>query len=98
MPVDKNGDGPHQDRLLPGEDPDTVSASQAARWLRTYEDLLRAKDQMIASLQGSVEKSTIDAQLELTRYDGVMLAEQQGRFLRRQSFWRSRLEELRREP
>jgi hypothetical protein len=94
MPRGKQGNDPAPDRLLAGEDPDTRSAAEAARWLRAYDDLLLAKDQMIRSLRRSAAKSTMDAQLELTRYEGVMLTEQQDRLLRRQSFWRGRLEEL----
>lgn len=79
------------DRLLDGEDPESVDPDDVAHWIAVYTELLQAKASMLAALNERLAVTTEpDARHEIAATDVVVLERELQRFQRRLDFWRER--------
>ena len=79
------------DRLLEGEDPDTPHPEEARHWIEAYNELLTFKERAVATAHQSLaEMPEVDARLEATRTDFVVLEAERDRLRRRLEFWKRR--------
>jgi hypothetical protein len=71
-----------QDELLPWEHPDDVRPGEAAKWVRTYEELLTTVDALLAS----------EEVLPRGLLDWADLERRRSNYLRRLEWWRGHLD------
>lgn len=83
------------DRLLDGEDPDSMEVEDARHWADTYRELLAVKERLLGAAQEAVEQPLEKAAArEVASTDLVTLKAEQARFKRRLAFWEQRAREL----
>lgn len=83
-----------EDRLLPGEDPETTEPEDAEHWLAAYGELLGFKHRVVGEAKAGSSRLSDDAKDEAGA-DLTLLQAERERLKRRYEFWKSRLEELR---
>ena len=81
------------DRLLPGEEPGTQYVDDAHHWLNVYAELLRFKDELLATVQRAGEGARHASQPEVNADLALMEAER-SRLATRTQYWRDRLRHL----
>jgi DNA-binding response OmpR family regulator len=81
-------------RLLEGEDPGTVYAEDARRWLVVYGELLAYKESMLERTLRAVVEYAQEAASEIAQTDLPILREERDRLRRRLDFWQGRVSEL----
>jgi hypothetical protein len=82
------------ERLLPGEDLQSVEPDDAAHWARIYRELMQAKQTLADDLAASLREVGDEAHAELESVDMVMIKVQLDRFQRRFRYWSTRQREL----
>ncbi len=84
-----------EDRLLPGEDPQSSYVDDALHWSAVYAELLQGKSAMLAALIDRVAQAREDiARQELGETDVVVLRHELQRLQTRLDFWAKRRLEL----
>jgi hypothetical protein len=80
--------------LLPKENPATLHAVDARRWITVYAELVRFKDGLIERLMSDIGEMTPEARAEVSGTDLRALAEQRERYRARLESWHRRHWEL----
>jgi DNA-binding response OmpR family regulator len=83
-----------EDRLLEGEDPQTVFAHDARHWIAVYREMIDFKDQLLARVEGQLGRLPKAARSDVTDNDIGLIRNQLERYKRRIEFWYSRQWEL----
>jgi len=83
-----------EDRLLEGEDPQTVFARDARHWIAVYREMIDFKDQLLARIQDQLRRLPKAARSDVADNDIGLIQDQLGRYKRRIEFWYSRQWEL----
>jgi DNA-binding response OmpR family regulator len=81
-------------RLIEGEDPQTMHAEDAQRWLVIYSELFAYKETVLARTQAAMATMRPETISEIERTDVVIMHRERDRVRRRMEFWRQRLREL----
>jgi len=83
--------------LLDGEDPETLQLHDAQHWVRVYEELLTFKTALLKRAERMADDVSDSARTEIARSDLPIMDAQARKLERRLTFWRGRLDQLRRE-
>ena len=86
--------GVDPDRLIEGEDPDTLQVHDADHWIRVYTDLLEFKHRLLVTAQEVIPSMEHSARLEVDQTDMIVIDAESRKFDRRLAFWRNRRAEL----
>ena len=87
-------EGADPDRLLDGEDPDTLQVHDADHWIRVYKDLLGFKLRLIEAAHEMVSEMADAARDEVGKTDIVAMDAESRKFQRRLDYWERRRDEL----
>ena len=87
-------EGANPDRLLDGEDPDTLQVHDADHWIRVYQDLLAFKRQLLATANEIVPDMADAARDEVGKTDIMAMDAEARKFQRRLHYWYLRRDEL----
>lgn len=87
-------DGANPDRLLDGEDPETLQIHDADHWIRVYQDLLAFKRQLLATANEIVPDLADAARDEVGKTDMLAMDAEARKFQRRLRYWTERHDEL----
>lgn len=79
---------------LPGESPATATPEQAQRWIKTYDELVKFKRELLELCQGYAEHSEPDVARVIRETDVIMLEVQMSRFEQKRDYWKIRATEL----
>jgi hypothetical protein len=86
-----------ENRLLPGEDPDSSYLDDAVHWCAVYTELLQGKSAMLAALSDRLAQAREEsARQELGETDVIVLGRELERLQGRIDFWSNRRLELER--
>ncbi|MDQ6884211.1 MAG: hypothetical protein M3077_08260 [Candidatus Dormibacteraeota bacterium] len=86
--------GADPERLLDGEDPDTLQVHDADHWIRVYRDLLEFKQRLLSSAQEMVPAMDVAARHEVGQTDMIAMDAEATKFQRRLEYWQARRDEL----
>jgi hypothetical protein len=86
--------GADPDRLLDGEDPETLQIHDADHWIRVYQDLLAFKRQLLATAHEIVPDLADAARDEVGKTDLTAMDAEAGKFQRRLQYWKRHRSEL----
>lgn len=78
------------ERLLPGEDPESIKREEAARWAQVYRELMETKRMLAEDLTAALARTGEVARAELESVDAVLIRTQLQRFERRFQYWSER--------
>jgi hypothetical protein len=78
------------DRLLPGEDEDSVHLDDALHWTKVYSELLDFKHSLLTVAEDRITSMHDAARTEVEETDLKILQAEAQRLARRQEFWRVR--------
>lgn len=82
-------------RLLDGENPDSMHAEDARHWADTYRELLAVKERLLAAAEEAVAQPfEKDVAREVASTDLIALKAEHARIKRRLAFWEKRSKEL----
>jgi hypothetical protein len=82
-------------RLLDGENPDSVEVEDARHWADTYRELLGVKERLLGAAQEAVAQPfEKDAAREVASTDLRALKAEHARIKRRLAFWEKRARDL----
>ncbi len=87
-------EGADPDRLLDGEDPDTLQVHDADHWIRVYQDLLGFKLRLLEAAHEMVPEMADAARDEVGKTDIVAMDGESRKFQRRLEYWERRRDEL----
>jgi hypothetical protein len=87
-------EGADPDRLLDGEDPETLQVHDADHWIRVYQDLLAFKRQLLATANEIVPDMADAARDEVGKTDLMAMDAEARKFQRRLHYWQQRRGEL----
>jgi hypothetical protein len=87
-------EGADPDRLLDGEDPETLQVHDADHWIRVYQDLLAFKRQLLATANEIVPDMADAARDEVAKTDITAIDAEASKFQRRLQYWQLRRDEL----
>ena len=82
------------DRLLEGENPQSMFARDARHWIGVYREMIVFKDDLLARVSAQVVKLPASAQSDVTENDIHPIERQLGRYQRRIEYWYARQWEL----
>jgi hypothetical protein len=82
------------ERLLPGENLQSLELDDAAHWVRVYGELMETKQTLADRLQAALGEVGGEAHAELESVDMVLIKVQLDRFQRRFQYWSARQREL----
>lgn len=91
-------EGADPDRLLDGEDPETLQVHDADHWIRVYQDLLAFKRQLLATATEIVPDMADAARHEVGKTDIMAMDAEAGKFQRRLHYWQLRRDDLAAKP
>ncbi|HSO93875.1 MAG TPA: hypothetical protein VLS53_05325 [Candidatus Dormibacteraeota bacterium] len=86
--------GADPDRLLDGEDPETLQIHDIDHWIRVYQDLLAFKRQLLATANEIVPDLADAAREEVGKTDLPAMDAEARKFQRRLEFWQQRRKQL----
>jgi hypothetical protein len=102
-PDDASGDAPdageaqnaaldavEPERLLPGEEEDSVHLDDAVHWTKVYSELLDFKRSLLRVAEDRITSMNNAARTEIEETDLKILEAEAQRLERRQDFWRAR--------
>jgi len=78
------------DRLLEGENPDSLFARDARHWISVYRDMIAFKEDLLGRVRGQIQHLPKAARQDVLDNDIGMVEEQLERYRRRLDFWYSR--------
>ena len=90
--------GADPDRLIDGEDPETLQVHDADHWIRVYTDLLEFKHRLLITAHEMVPSMERAARREVDQTDMIAIDAESRKFERRLAFWRKRRVELGGDP
>jgi hypothetical protein len=79
---------------LPGENPATATVEDATRWVRTYEELIQFKHELLQLCQTFAENSGPEVAGAIRDTDMILLEVQVSRFQQKRDYWTLRATEL----
>lgn len=79
---------------LHGEDPATATLDDARRWVRTYDELIEFKRELLDLCQKFAQRSGHEVARAIRDTDMIMLEVQVSRFEQKRDYWRIRATEL----
>jgi hypothetical protein len=82
------------DRLLEGEDPDTVFASDVRHWIAVYREMIGFNEDLLGRLEDQVQRLPRAAHEGAVDADVSLIAAQLERYRRRLGYWYERQWEL----
>jgi hypothetical protein len=82
------------DRLLDGENPESMYLDDATHWVTVYSELLAVKRDLVGVSEGRLPDMPVEARHEVATTDLVILDAEMKRFSQRLAFWRDRCVEL----
>jgi hypothetical protein len=80
---------PKHDRLLAGEDPETIRPQDAQHWMAVYAEMIGFKTHMLEQVHTALERVSAAARVDL-QDDVTLLEAQLERYERRVAFWSER--------
>src|SRR5579859_7976543 len=83
-----------EDRLLEGEDPQTVYPHDARHWIAVYREMIDFKVGLLARVEGQLRRLPKVAWTDVAENDIGLIQKQLDRYQRRIEFWYSRQWEL----
>jgi DNA-binding response OmpR family regulator len=83
-----------QDRLLEGEDPQTVEAADARHWITVYREMIAFKEDLLARMESGLGRLPKSARSDVIENDLGLISGQLERYRRRLDFWYVRHWEL----
>jgi DNA-binding response OmpR family regulator len=83
-----------EDRLLEGEDPQTIYPHDARHWIAVYREMIDFKDQLLARVEAQLRRLPKAARSDVSDNDIGLIRNQLNRYQRRLEFWYSRQWEL----
>ncbi len=86
--------GADPDRLLDGEDPDTLQVHDTDHWIGVYRDLLEFKHSLLARAHEMVPGMDVAARREVGQTDLIAMDAEARKFQRRLEYWQARRAEL----
>mgnify|MGYP001791797826 CR=1 FL=1 len=87
-------EGADPDRLLDGEDPETLQVHDADHWIRVYQDLLAFRRQLLATADEIIPDLADVARDAVGKTDLTAMDSEARKFQRRLNFWTERRAEL----
>jgi DNA-binding response OmpR family regulator len=82
-----------RDRLLEGEDPESMRPQDTKHWISVYREMIAFKDDLLARVTGNLEHVSAAAKSDLAD-DVTLIQGQLDRYRRRMDFWVERQLEL----
>ena len=79
-----------EDRLLEGEDPQTVYPRDARHWIAVYQEMIDFKTQLLARVEGQLRRLPKAARSDVEDNDVGLIRDQLDRYQRRLEFWYGR--------
>jgi len=79
-----------EDRLLEGEDPQTVYPRDARHWIAVYQEMIEFKTQLLARVEAQLRRLPKAARSDVEDNDIGLIQNQLDRYRRRLEFWYSR--------
>lgn len=83
-------DAVEPERLLPGEEEDSVHLDDAVHWTKVYSELLDFKRSLLRVAEDRITSMDSAARTEIEETDLKILQAEAQRLERRQDFWRTR--------
>lgn len=83
-------DAVEPERLLPGEEEDSVHLDDAVHWTKVYSELLDFKRSLLTVAEARITSMNDAARTEIEETDLKILQAEAERLDRRQTFWRAR--------
>ena len=83
-----------EDRLLEGEDPQTIYPHDARHWIAVYREMIDFKDQLLTRVEAQLRRLPKAAWTDVADNDIGLIQSQLDRYQRRIEFWYSRQWEL----
>jgi hypothetical protein len=96
--VDAALDAVEPERLLPGEEEDSVHFDDAVHWTKVYSELLDFKRSLLTVAEDRITSMDDVARTEVEETDLKILQAEAQRLERRQEFWRVRSDTLTDQP
>jgi hypothetical protein len=78
------------DRLLPGEDPESMVTDDVRHWIAVYSELLAAKQRILGATLDAMQNADQEAARQELTTDRTVLSAEVERFQRRLAFWSDR--------
>ncbi|HET9410502.1 MAG TPA: winged helix-turn-helix domain-containing protein [Candidatus Dormibacteraeota bacterium] len=82
------------DRLLEGEDPQTIYPHDARHWIAVYREMIDFKEELLARVEDQLQRLPKAARSDVIDNDITLIHNQLERYRRRIEFWYSRQWEL----
>src|ERR1700681_3141444 len=82
-----------RDRLLEGEDPESMRPQDTRHWISVYREMIPFKDDLLKRVTANLERVSAAAKLDLSD-DVTLIQGQLDRYQRRMDFWVERQLEL----
>src|ERR1700694_297039 len=82
-----------RDRLLEGEDPESMRPQDTKHWISVYREMIAFKDDLLKRVVGNLEHVSPAAKSDLSD-DVTLIQSQLDRYKRRMDFWVERQMEL----
>ena len=79
-----------EDRLLEGEDPQTIYPRDARHWIAVYREMIDFKDQLLARVEAQLRRLPRAARADVADNDIGLIHSQLDRYRRRLEFWYGR--------
>ena len=79
-----------KDRLLEGEDPQTVYPHDARHWIAVYQEMIEFKTELLARVEEQLRRLPKAARADVEDNDVGLIQNQLDRYQRRLEFWYSR--------
>ena len=86
-----------RNRLLEGENPDSTSVEDAARWSAVYAELIEFKHSLLAQMRKGLPRLPLEAASEIRTVDMAIIRKQLERYEACRAFWAQRGENLARQ-
>ncbi len=87
-----------RNRLLEGENLDTMDVEDAVRWSAVYGELIQFKYSLLAEMRKGLQALPAEAASEIRTVDMAIIRKQLERYEACRAFWGQRLENLARGP
>ena len=81
---------PGPDRLLEGEDPNTLFAQDARHWIAVYREMIQFKEGLLARVDQQLKRLPREGRSDVIDNDISLITNQLERYRRRLEFWYSR--------
>ena len=79
---------------LHGENPATATLEDARRWVKTYDDLIRFKRELLDLCQRYIEQAEPEVARVIHETDLILVETQLSRFQQKRDYWKIRATEL----